>query len=130
MNKQEIFDTAVKGLASQGFKRSRTLSPVTETTNCSYRGNYGEKCAIGWCIPDDVYTPDMDDSNSNTAVEYQFKILEYLNANYDEEVEFLTKLQNAHDYSSSPFNMKQRLREFAGLYKLIIPEEIVFTSPC
>lgn len=51
---QEVYDTAVAGLASQGFRQSK------ERSMCRYRSADGPRCAIGWCIPDDVYTPGME----------------------------------------------------------------------
>lgn len=51
---QEIYDTAVAGLASQEFK------PSYSTNSCQYRDANGRKCAIGHCIPEDIYSPAME----------------------------------------------------------------------
>lgn len=52
---QEIFDTVVKHLRSQGCK---SIDP--ETGNCLYRGPNGKKCAAGCLIPDDKYEESME----------------------------------------------------------------------
>jgi hypothetical protein len=55
---QEMFDTMVRGLASQGWERS--LASVEMSDRCAYRGDEGRKCAVGWLIPDEAYRPEME----------------------------------------------------------------------
>ena len=53
-DKQEAFNAAWLGLKSQGFERS------ADGGLCMYRGPNGLKCALGWCIPDYMYAPEME----------------------------------------------------------------------
>ena len=61
MNRQEMFDAAVKGLASQEFARSEhPRSKYPTLVGCAYRGFEGRKCAVGWLISDDKYYPELE----------------------------------------------------------------------
>ena len=44
---QELFDTAVRGLASQKWKQS-----INVQKDCLLRGPNNRMCAIGWCMDD------------------------------------------------------------------------------
>ncbi len=54
LNKQEVLDTAWAWLRQQGCKS------LTDTGKCAYRGKGGTRCAIGACIPDEVYDSSME----------------------------------------------------------------------
>lgn len=54
MSRQEIFDIVSSNLLMQGDKSLR------ESGGCAYRGKDGKKCAVGWLIPDEEYTPRME----------------------------------------------------------------------
>jgi hypothetical protein len=55
---QAMFEAMVRGLASQGWRRSRTDEAFA--SKCVYRGGEERKCAVGWLIPDDKYYPEME----------------------------------------------------------------------
>ena len=62
INKQAAFDTAVRGLNAQRAFSSYETNPES----CSYRGSNGDKCAVGFLIPDDRYTPEIEGDNAGT----------------------------------------------------------------
>ncbi len=53
--RQEIFNLAYTGLHGQGWRQS-----VNAEGGCMYRGPVGLKCAIGHCIDDQDYDPEME----------------------------------------------------------------------
>jgi hypothetical protein len=115
--RQEIFDTAYKGLAAQGFVRSQDSGG-----NCMYRGGGGRKCAIGHLIPDEKYRHELEDlTPSSESVRTAAGLIKA-----DEQ--FAYNLQVAHDSdyggdaSDTPADMKDRLAEFAEQYGLTIPQ--------
>jgi len=120
-NLQEVFDTAVAGLASQDFKPS-----VNKYGSCRYRGRGGRRCAIGWCIPDKLYKRGMEGKIVDGIVEYS-KGIKRLFSKIDPAK--LAALQFCHDvarYSSSPSASKNamidNLRIFAKKNKLRMPK--------
>jgi len=62
MTLQKMFDTAAVGMLKQGKKS-------IEGNACRYRGGDGCKCAVGFLIPDDLYSPDIE----GTSVFSSFK---------------------------------------------------------
>ena len=54
MTPQEIFDHVCSNLIAQG------KPSVNSKRKCMYRGDGGFKCAVGWLIPDEGYTPDLE----------------------------------------------------------------------
>ena len=54
MTPQDIVDHTYTALVRQGGPS--TLSDGI----CAFRGNRGRKCAIGWWIPDELYSKDME----------------------------------------------------------------------
>jgi len=99
---QEVFDKALHGLRAQKQRSVRRAYGL-----CAYRGGTnGElKCGIGFCIPDEVYTPRMDSNDgadditigglvrSNAKL---MKLFEGIDRN------FLTEVQDAHDNFMPP----------------------------
>lgn len=59
---QQVFDNALNGVRGQGYKPSMSVD------GCAYRGFGGRKCAIGHCIPDELYDPSMDAYPTGVAV--------------------------------------------------------------
>lgn len=60
-NRQEAFDTMVLGLNAQ-----KALSLSDDGFSCRYRDNNGNKCAVGFLISDDEYTPEIEDLIAST----------------------------------------------------------------
>jgi hypothetical protein len=55
MSRQQIFDTVKNGLLAQGKKSTNENKYC-----CQYRGIGNTKCAVGFLIPDSMYTKDME----------------------------------------------------------------------
>lgn len=113
MTNQEIFNAVYLGLKSQGFERS-----LRSEGYCTYRGDNGRKCAVGWLIPDENYSPAIEgDSALDRSVQ------ECLPAELKGKTQFLNKLQVVHDDGLDPGLMQTYLLDFAENYGLTIPEE-------
>ncbi len=120
-NLQEVFDTAVAGLASQDFKPS-----VNKEGNCRYRGSGGRRCAIGWCIPNKLYNSGMEGVGVFGVID-DSKGINNLFSKVDTYK--LARLQYCHDIAShvgGPFVIKSvmidELRKFAKQNKLRMPK--------
>ena len=111
MTRQEMFNIAYKGLASQGFEHS-----LDRDGFCVYRGENGRRCAIGWLIPDERYYVELEGRSV-----YNISIPCAVGCDVNDAV-FLSSLQCCHDRARSPFEMKEALRVFATNYSLTIPE--------
>lgn len=84
MTSQEAFDIVLKNLREQGVASYRNGS-------CRFRGCDGGKCAVGWLIPDDEYSPEMD------AYWEVVETRERVAKNLGLDVELLVDMQLAHD---------------------------------
>ena len=98
----DLIDIVETKLLKQGTKSIRGTENIY-IGSCALRGTDGMKCAIGWLVPDDVYTPDLD------AVEDP--VLELIaTGNYEkcfgeqfyEKTEILQELQYVHDHIDPP----------------------------
>ncbi len=114
--RQEIFDLAYKGIASQGWKASE--GDVDGKRKCFYRKEVdGQmfKCAIGWNLPDDKYVPDMDDFDGCMTLA---AIMDHCDIDRD-NLDFCRRLQDTHDAAKG--QMKFGLEHFARMERLVIP---------
>lgn len=112
--RQEIFNVAYRGLASQGFRQS------LGEYGCAYRGDNDSRCAIGWCIPDANYKEKFDRSNFGLTVLHG-DVQAAANISWTEE-QFGRALQHVHDDHDEPKDLKAALEEFARKRELTIPE--------
>ncbi len=92
-NNQEVFDFVVGKIREQGCKS------IGEDF-CAYRGPNGLKCAAGWLIPDEEYTPEMEEwggiAQDNVKKGYASIAKEYFAAKgYDTDL--VIALQRSHD---------------------------------
>jgi hypothetical protein len=94
-SKQETFDIVARALAAQG-RPSRQEGPDSPAGGrCAYRGDGGTKCAAGWLIPDDVYSPDMEGHFATSP-----EIADVLAAE-GHDYHLAEDLQDAHDAASA-----------------------------
>lgn len=112
MTQQELFDTVVAGLASQGFERSMGKE------GCAYRGEEGRKCAAGWVLPNERYKESMEGSGVGQDLIRDV----FVSIVGEENMLFLSLLQGAHDHSESPSFMKTELVHMGERYGLKIPQ--------
>lgn len=127
MNKQEIFNAAVKGLAAQHFSKAvnEYATPRGKPTfGCAYRGNDGHRCAIGQLIKEEFYDKAMEGKTPGDAI--VFKALKKSCGGLDEDVDisFLEHMQACHDNANDEYEMVANLRSFAERYDLTIPKEL------
>ena len=120
-NLQEVFDTAVVGLASQGFQRSMD----EYDRGCLYRGVDERRCAIGWLIPDEVYTAAMENIRVSDLMKFYpdsgiKELFDFSQVSYDQ----LNSLQRTHDGAWGPKSVMDNLREFAQEYDLVLPDSL------
>lgn len=118
IDRQEIFNTAVAGLHSQGFERS-----VNSTGQCLYRTDDGKRCAVGWCIPDDKYSVDFECKNVCAAM-ISKDVFDLTITDNFEEIWFLECLQKCHDSGITPNRMVRKLSEFAKVNGLEQPTSL------
>ncbi len=117
-NLQEVYDAAVAGLASQEFQGC-----YIEIGICAYRGANGRKCAIGWCIPDEVYTPGMEEKSIRTLLrEFGDRLKDVFPPSISEDI--LAELQRCHDMPRDSEERRNMLREFGRRRNLRIPESL------
>lgn len=109
MSLQAMFNKAVEGLASQGFKQAELPNG-----GCAYRAPNGAKCALGHLISDAEYKPAFEGHDVYTLESE----LPWIRRNADE----LDDLQFCHDHAKNPSDMRGRLRNYACEYSLTIPE--------
>jgi len=89
---QEVFDQSVGGVIRQGRQS------VEGNGMCRYRDPQGGACAYGQCIPDSLYTPDMEGNTITALADGGFEIPESLVPHLC----LLTELQLAHDSELEP----------------------------
>ena len=98
LTKQEAFDKAVRGLASQGWERSVDVSGLWPV--CSYRGPGGRRCAIGWLISDEL----AEDREGCAVREFDYSEL----PTEPNGRLLLLDMQNAHDAYCKNTGMRER----------------------
>lgn len=132
MTREEIFTEFVKHLSQQNTRASELDNP---DDGCMYRAELDGKtykCAVGFFIPDSVYSPSMEGQFASSLV---YNYIPMLPKWMPEEVEFLGKLQHLHDTNLpgsiyrhwTPFtreHVKQHLLEFAAEQDL--PQQTIF----
>lgn len=109
MTMQSIFDRVAAHLLNQN---RRSVDPVDGL--CLYRGGDGRKCAIGCLIPDDLYSPEMENQNLYGPL-IRAALGDFLRDSEHEKL--LSMLQLAHD-SYHPSQWPDELRYIAGSFKL------------
>jgi len=59
MTNQEIYDKVLFGLRKQGHA-SAMYDEHGEFESCAYRGDNGDRCAVGMLIPDEIYNQEIE----------------------------------------------------------------------
>lgn len=111
---QKLFDIATKGVLAQGRQA------VDDTDTCRLRTDNGDKCAVGFLIPDDLYYSALETDSGIVVSERYFqgplwKILCEVHGALDErDAELLRELQELHDYHFDYFQagIKEIAEEF------------------
>lgn len=114
MTIQEMFDKAVRGLASQGW--NRCLSNGDYGT-CCYSNQANMRCAWGWV--------DLELGIEHVGTVYDLANNGGIAATLSrEELQFARQLQIAHDGAFEPRNMLHDMRVLARDYGLKWPEGV------
>lgn len=117
---QEMFDTAVKGLAEQNFKRS-----IAPNRACVYRSQDGKRCALGHILTDDDVRVLGGVHGGTIEGESATSLLVHSKENVPVEKQaFLEDLQCAHDYAENAIDMRIRLQQLGEKYDLTLPPEL------
>lgn len=114
MTKQKIFNKVWIALNTQG-------QPSLGKGQCCYRGQDGLKCAAGHLIPDELYTPGLENLSS-LALGPIWKDTGVL-----KHIEFIRELQIAHDAPSGYSDWILRWRSYmialAAKHDLSVPAQ-------
>ncbi len=116
--KQEMFNMVVTHLRAQG-RRAQIANGL-----CRYRTDTGLKCAIGCLIPDELYSPWLENSLTSDLLSRPGlrELLTPSDAPGLDAGDFLAGLQRAHDTTNDdhagPGVFESNLRRFAECWKL------------
>lgn len=116
MTKQEMFDKAVRGLASQGWKRCR--NPIVD--QCVYSNDQGMHCAWGW----------VDESLKGELggiMELRNEEIGLASSMDDDLAYFAVSMQKGHDNGFRPYSMLLRFRSICDENHLIWPSDVPIT---
>lgn len=122
MTNQEAFDKSARHLLTQKAQAlNPDYAPASYTAECMYRAPDGRRCAIGVFIPDDVYTPDMENKSVGTLITYCPAVAEIF-AGVDQYL--LRALQSVHDKSAPQcwLHALIRIAEREGLSTAVLEE--------
>jgi hypothetical protein len=122
---QDVFNKNWQCFVIEGQPRA-----VNTNQQCCYKTSDGKKCAIGVCIPDEIYRPTMNGSGSVYGLMQEFGSISYLFGNIG--IEILAALQSIHDSGNRDMievcgcvnfteYMKESLIRFAQRHDLTIP---------
>ena len=118
MNTQQVFDKIVKGLASQGWRKS-----VDENMDCKYRYE-GLKCAAGWLIPDELYKPEIEGCRFSVLISQNALTAADLGITSQRDLGLICRCQEAHDFSRGGDDMVDRFQRIADTFKLKFSEQL------
>lgn len=128
MNKQEIFNK----VWAHAQKQEPALNIDGE---CCYRTVDGRRCFIGCLIPDDKYTPQIENITPSNLMRFDAladviktgkdilrRIFNEIGIATDSDnLVFLQSLQRVHDMNNK-INWDNELRNIAKTYKLTVPQ--------
>lgn len=124
MTRQESFNHICRNLIA-AESPSIHRDDESKESRCVYRGYFGARCAVGWLIPDYLYTRDIEGAGIS-------KVVEVLPLLKDEPLfncwtlDELSALQQVHDHAALKGTHKRKwsevirddLRQFAKDYNL------------
>lgn len=121
MDNQQAFNTVVQHLRTQGAP-SETYNPKSGGNLCVYRHPDGvRRCAVGVLIPDEYYTPQMENKAVGTL---QLNGLAPFLRGISSDM--LVDLQDAHDWTCSTV---EEWRQYMEEKYIVIAERFGLTVP-
>ena len=118
---QRIFNIVVRGLASQGWRRSQGYH------GCAYRGEGGMACGVGHLLSNKVAKKADDgivDSSGYAIRSLPGLIRNGLLAASPKTAEFLRRIQSIHDMKVEGDSMRDGFNSLAKEYGLKWPEDV------
>lgn len=85
---KEMVNTAIQNLYNQG------QPSLSEEQQCRYRGCNGNKCIVGWMIPDENYNENFEGTSAYGLIQQYPKLL---GVEQKKEERLLSRLQDIHD---------------------------------
>ncbi len=124
LTRQEILDKVVSHFEEQGGPG------VDKRRACTYHAEDGKKCAIGVLIPDNLYSPDMEDLTFKALVRRYAAVLRDGHIDPIKDFDFLSSLQLIHDSAAVGHRFGgDFMRAFMGrLRYLAVREGLVIRS--
>lgn len=110
LTKQEMFNRAYIGLASQGFKQC-----IDALGSCLYDDGLGHHCAWGWV---DTSLGPLQRGGVDGLCSARIGVAQSLRGS---DIDFARELQHCHDCSRYPASMKSRLLVLANKWWLTVP---------
>lgn len=104
---QELFDYITTNLLKQGEKSEDKKRFV-----CLFRDSNGRKCAVGWVIPDDLYSPELEILGTASNVANCFFRIDQT-VRHELLNPIVAELQSIHDLGPAA-NWKQEFRKLAN----------------
>ncbi|MGF6792730.1 hypothetical protein [Paraburkholderia sp. 35.1] len=129
LDTQDVFDIVAWQLLRQNGQ-----SMAHESARCRYRAPDGKRCAVGWLIPDDVYSPRLEHLGVRDVAailcktDHGIRFAEFL----CRHMSLLRDLQGMHD-ARAPAEWPAALREIArgyGLRETVIGKSIAHVQRC
>ena len=124
--RQEITDIALLGILKQGCYCMAYLSG-----HCLYRGPGGLKCGIGMLIPDEKYTPELEDTtpthptdepqfSKHPNIQLLYHVLSSVGVSLETYADqlFLRQLQDVHDNITASESFVERAQFFYRMNRL------------
>lgn len=119
MSINEVYQRAVRGLAAQGWRQSLVDG------HCAYRGECGLKCAVGHGI-DDTTAENWDSILIDVG---SLPRAARAAAGLPDNLDFLQRMQGAHDSADGPNDMRRRMRAMLDDYpELEWPDDVARPS--
>jgi hypothetical protein len=117
---QYTFDVVAAHLLEQN-KQSKRIYDDSNVPGCSYRGDNGLRCAVGFCIPEKNYRPSFEGkgiADFGLGLDRdQLAIIDAIDPQYFAEPKFMAGLQWVHD-NNVPSQWPDRLKAFATVWEL------------
>ena len=122
MKPQEIFNTVINHLYTQKKKS-------IENKQCLYHGPKNTKCAVGCLIPDELYLPEFDTTNSASVLGITMHYPKNVPSYFKDNLRLLGDLQRLHDNSDvlecntfDFISLSLRITELSDIFNLKIPK--------
>lgn len=126
---QEVFDIALRTMRNRNYTKSVNESGLS----CMYRSLFGP-CAIGACIPDALYDPEMESGTMNGGgisflLQYQNNFPNIKQLFIGCGLTFLEEIQSCHDSLNKFFTKKEMKESFENaMYKVAQTFNVQFTG--